>query len=167
MKLQWKKIGQIAMCAAVLLLAVGCKDKKDDPQVPEQETESIVGNVSKPAWTVTDDYDMTASMTAIVKVDMTSLYSDEQLSEAKYELSDEDLLAAFSGDSCLGMAEWIDGVGHIYIGNTNAGVQSVQLKYYSTVLKNIFADTELIPFVVDENKGTVSQPYTPSWALAK
>lgn len=71
---------KMTLFVALILMMVGCKDdKKDEP------AQSIIGNVEKPQWKVTEDYDMTSSMTMVVKVDMTSVYNESQLSEVKFQ----------------------------------------------------------------------------------
>lgn len=43
----------------------------------------------------------------------------------------------------------------------------VQLRFYSPDLKRIFEATETIPYSNDTNKGTIADPYTPEWTVAK
>ena len=82
-----KKIGFIMTICGLLLLAAGCKKGA--------EPDSIIGNQSKPEWTATADYDITASMTAIVGIDLYKSFSEERLAAAGYSLSNDDLTGAF------------------------------------------------------------------------
>lgn len=152
-----KKLFIIASCA-LMLLAAGCKEK---PVVPE----SIIGTTERPVWTDPDDYDMSSSMTAIVKVDLSKIYSAEQLNAANYKQTAEDLVAAFTGDQCLGVAEQVDGLFFLYITAPEDG-GNVTLKHYSSVLKNIFT-AQPVAFRNDQQLGTVSEPYSPAWTVVK
>lgn len=143
---------------ALMLFAAGCKDKPKEP-------ESIIGTTERPAWTDPDDYDMSSSMTAIVKVDMTTTYTAEQLAAANYKLEANDLVAAFSGDKCLGVAEQVDGLFFLYITAPEDG-GNVTLKHYSSVLKNLYT-AQPVAFRNDQQLGTVSEPYSPAWTVVK
>ena len=160
-----KKLMVIASCA-VLLIVAGCKDKNTP------EVESLVGSVATPSWQAPESYDMTSSMTAIVKID-----SAEQLAAVKDKMTDGqivhegDLLAAFSGENCLGVdtihADQA-GLFFLYIaGSSEENPANVQLRYYSTQLSNIFAANESFAFSNDGHLGSVSIPYTPAWSIAK
>lgn len=143
----------------LLLLVVGCNNSEE----PEQ---SIVGYQAKPEWKVSQDYDMSSSMTMIVKVDMTSVYTDQQLSEVRFEVKDNDIMAAYADAVCLGLDTLIDGLNHIYVGATSEGVESFRLKYYSSVLKHIYV-SESIPYEVQGHKGTIGTPFVPKWTIEK
>ena len=147
----------IASCA-LMLLAAGCKQKPVEP-------ESIIGTTVRPVWTDPEDYDMSSSMTAIVKVDLSKTYTAEQLNAANYQQTAEDLLAAFSGDKCLGVAEQVNGLFFLYITAPEEG-SNVTIKHYSSVLKNIFT-AQPVAFRNDTQLGTVSEPYLPAWTVVK
>ena len=149
----------IALCT-LLLMAAGCKDPGK-----QNEPESIIGTTAKPAWTAPADYDMTSSMTAVVKVDLSAVYTVEQLSAAGYKLTGEDLVAAFAGDECLGVATPKDGLFYLYICSPANG-QEVTLKYYSSVLKNVLSAAP-IAFTDGSHLGSIAEPYTPQFAPAK
>ena len=144
MMLQAKNFSMIMLCTA-LLFAAGCKDNSDPYVNP--------GTVEDPQWKITvDTTDMTTSMTAIVKV----AFTDKQ-----------GTLAAFMGDDCCAIADYIEGLYWLYISpaaNVNAGVS---LKFYSPDLKRIYVAKQTFPFVNDGQKGTVSAPYTPEWEVVK
>ncbi|MBO4621639.1 MAG: hypothetical protein J5635_03095 [Paludibacteraceae bacterium] len=152
-----KKFMIIASCA-MMLLAAGCKQKPVEP-------ESIIGTTVRPVWTDPEDYDMSSSMTAIVKVDLSRTYTAEQLNAANYQQTAEDLVAAFSGDKCLGVAEQVDGLFFLYI-TAPEDDGNVTLKHYSSVLKNLYT-AEPFPFRNDQQLGTVLEPYSPKWAVIK
>lgn len=144
MMLQVRNYSLIVLCA---VLFASCEQK--DPYVNP-------GNVEDPQWKVTvDTNDMTASMTAIVKVSFT----DKQ-----------GTLAAFMGDDCGGIADYIDGLYYLYISpSANGGsvLANVQLRFYSPDLKRVFVSKQTFPFVNDGNQGSVSAPFTPEWEVAK
>ena len=146
------------LITCVLLVLAGCKDKPKEP-------DSIIGTTERPAWTNPEDYDMSSSMTAIVQVDLSATYTAEQLAAANYAQTANDLLAAFSGDQCLGVAEQVDGLFFLYITTPEDG-GNVTLKHYSSVLKNIFT-AQPVPFRNDTQLGTVGEPYSPEWTVVK
>ena len=120
----------IILCA-LLLVAAGCK--KDE----EKEPETFVSDKACPTWTVPEVTDMTSSMTAVVKVDLKAQYPDKA---ADFVLNDNDLLAAFSRETCLGTASPQDGLFYLYIAGqeSESGSGMVSLRYYSTHYKNVF-----------------------------
>lgn len=151
-----KKVFVVSMLMSVLFFASCEKDKKSD---------SIISDKSAPAWTVSDNYDLSSSMTAIIKVDLTLTYPT-QVKEASVDAGD--LLAAFNGDKCVGVASPQDGLFYLYIaglptedGNAQAENTPIKLRYYSAVLKNLFVAKETIPFVNDAHMGSVAEPYKP------
>lgn len=143
------------------LFVTSCKNKDNDDINP------LVGDVSKPAWTDPENYDYSSSMTAIVKVDMSGTYSAAQLQTVGYQMTADDMLAAFSGNTCLGVGEWQEDqkAFWLYIAGPESS-DRVTLKYYSSVFKHIYA-AEPIPYQNDGEIGTPSQPYTPSWAISE
>ena len=133
---------------ALAVFFVSCKNT--DPFVDP-------GDTPDPHWEVTIENDMTASMTGVVRVSFAS---------------NEGTLAAFMGNDCCGVADYIDGLYHLYISPANEGtndqsqMSDVQLRFYSPDLKRIFVATEEIPFRNDANLGSIAEPYTPSWKAA-
>ena len=144
MMLQVRNYSLIVLCA---VLFASCEQK--DPYVNP-------GNVEDPQWKITvDTTDMTASMTAIVKVSFTGK---------------QGTLAAFMGDDCGGIADYIDGLYYLYISpSANGGsvLANVRLRFYSPDLKRVFVSKQTFPFVNDGNQGSVSAPFTPEWEVAK
>ena len=154
----------IAVSLTILctLLLPGCKNNRNNPDNPQ----SIIGTTARPGWTKPDIYDMTSSMTAIIKVDMTLTYSAKQLSEADYHQSDNDMLAAFEGENCLGVAEQKNNMFFLYISAPKENTE-VQLRFYSDALRNIYTANESLTFSNDACIGTILYPYTPKFELAK
>ena len=141
MMLQVRNYSLIVLCA---VLFASCEQK--DPYVNP-------GNVEDPQWKITvDTTDMTASMTAIVKVSFTGK---------------QGTLAAFMGDDCGGIADYIDGLYYLYISPSANSNAIVQLQFYSPDLKRVFVSKQTFPFVNDGNQGSVSAPFTPEWEVAK
>lgn len=113
------------------------------------------GNVENPNWTVTVENDMTASMTALVKVSFTS---------------QPGTLAAFIGDDCCGVAEYKPeyGLYWLYISNDQRQTTNdIQLRFYSPDLKRIFVATSTFPFGNETHLGTFTDPLTPDWKVAE
>lgn len=158
MMLQVKNFKIIALCSLFLVALMGCKGRNE----PEQ-TKTIAGNVSKPSWTAPSDYDMTSSMTALVEVDLSLSFKADQL--AGWKLSKDDLLAAFDGNTCLGVAMVKDGQFFLYITSPQEG-NSVSLKYYSASVKNSFTATESVPYQNNSKLGSPADPYMPKWTVS-
>ena len=169
---QVKNCSIIALCA-LLLLAVGCKKEQNAPEQQPQEqsqpqpqpdpepTETLAGNVARPGWTAPDEYDMTSSMTALIKVDLKAQYP--QLA-ADYKLDANDLLGAFSEDTCLGVGTIVDGLFFIYIDATEG---AVTLRYWSAQYKNLFEAKDAFPYANESSLGTVAKPLVPALTVVK
>ena len=155
-----KKLFVISFLLSVLFLASCEKEKK----------ESLIDDKPAPAWAVSDNYDLSSSMTAIIKVDLSLTYPT-QVKEASVD--EKDLLAAFNGDKCVGVASPKDGLFYLYIaglpaedGNAQASENApITLRYYSAVLKNLFVAKETVPFVNDAHKGSVAEPFAPLFVV--
>ena len=157
----------VVLCTLALVAFVGCKNE-------EKESETFVGNVSRPAWTAPADYDYTSSMTAVVKVDLKAQYP---VTGKDFVLNDSDLLAAFSGETCLGVVEPLSLEGDpaealffLYITTPSpfkGEPEGVSLRYYSTHYKNLFEAKDAINFVNDAHLGTVDEPLVPSFVVVK
>ena len=147
-----KKLLLIASCA-LLLLASGCK--KD----PEKEPDTFAGSVARSVWTPADSEDLTSSMTAVVKVDLKAQFPDKA---ADFVLKDDDLLAAFIGETCLGVAQPQEGLFFLFVAAPATDTPSpVTLKYYSRHYSNLFVAADAFPFVNDSHLGTVASPFVP------
>ena len=143
------------LCTLSLCTLVGCKK--------ENEPETLVSNVSRPTWTVPTDYDSSSSMTAVVKVtNLNGQMVNEQI------VNDSDLLAAFSGETCLGVASPQEGLFYLYIAAPITGnPSSVTLRYYSAHYKNLFEAKDAFPFQNDTNLGTVAAPFVPALVVVQ
>jgi hypothetical protein len=104
----------LGIFSVVVLLLVGCK--KDEP-------ETFAANLSRPSWTAVEGGDITLSMTAVVKVDLKAQYPEKA---ADFVLDDKDLLAAFSGETCLGTASPQDGLFFLYVSSPSSASDSTQ-----------------------------------------
>ena len=112
------------------------------------------GETPNPNWELTVENVMLSSMTAIVKVSVTQK---------------EGVLAAFIGDDCCGVTtseNYIDGRYNLYISPSEQG-EDVQLKFYDPDMKRIFMAKKTFKYINDERLGSVSDPYTPEWTVAK
>ena len=141
----------ILLCA-LLLFAAGCKDKN--------APESLNGNVARPTWTAIEVPDMTSSMTAVIKVaNLNGQIVNDSI------VNEDDLLAAFSGETCLGTAQPQDGLFYLFVAGINN--DPVTLRYYSAHYKNLFEAKDAFPFVNDNHLGTVAEPLICNFALLK
>ncbi len=163
-----KQFMVIALCALMCMVA-GCKsDPQKDPTNPDTPvtpvdppapTETLKGNIARPTWTTPTDYDYTSSMTAVLKVDLLAAYPELA---KDYVLQDKDLLAAFIGDKCLGVASPTDGLFYMYIVGSEG---SVTLQYWSAFYSNTFVAKNAFDFQNDAHLGTVSKPVKPSFVV--
>ena len=147
MMLQERNFSKIILCA-VLLLAAGCKDK-EQPVNPYVDP----GTTENPGWVINVENNMTASMTAIVKVSFAQ---------------NEGTLAAFIGEDCCGIAEYKADYGlyWLYLSPAAETGGDVQLRFYSPDLKRIFDAASTFPFSNDTQLGSIAEPYTPEWTVA-
>jgi len=145
--------------AAFVLGAVvlsSCQQKQ-----PEPEPETFMSDKERPTWTAPEKYDYTASMTAVIRMDLKAQYPQKA---ADFVVKDEDVFAAFSGDSCLGVAELKDGLYYLYVVGTEG---AVTLRYYSAHYKNIFEAVNAFDFKNDTQLGTPGAPFIPQWVEQK
>ena len=150
-----------ATCA-LLLLAAGCKPK-EEPVNPDKQ--SFSANVERPTWTATANHDMTSSMTAVVKVDLATQYPDIA---KDFVLNDNDLIAAFSDETCLSVAAPDEGLFYLYIGAPVTGnPSSITLRYYSAYYKNLFEAKDAFPYVSDSRQGNADTPFIPTFVVVK
>ena len=164
----------IFFLALLCLLTVGCKKEQQNapeqqpqeqsqpqPQPDPEPTETLAGNVARPSWTAPDVYDMTSSMTALVKVDLKAQYPKLA---ADYKLDANDVLGAFSGDTCLGVGTIVDGLFFIYIDATEG---AVTLRYWSAQYKNLFEEKDAFTYANESSLGTVAEPLVPALTVVK
>ena len=149
-----KKSFIFALCSLSMVLLVlfsGCKNKEQDP-------ETFASDKTRPVWTAPEKSDMTSSMTAVVKVDLKAQYPSIA---ADFVLNENDLLGAFSGEQCLGVAQLQEGYFFIYINSPAESLSQVTLRYYSAFYKNLFEAKDAFPFKNDDILGTIADPYIP------
>lgn len=145
------------LLCALLLFAAGCKDKN--------APETFASDQPRPTWTAPEKTDMTSSMTAVVKVDLAAQYPE---TAADFVLDDNDLLAAFSGETCLGTAQPQEGLFFLYIAAPVTGnPSSVTLRYYSAHYKNLFEAVNALTFANDAHLGTIAEPLVPTLVVVK
>ena len=136
------------LCTLSLCTLVGCK--KDEP-------ETFISDQARPVWTAPEAGDMTSSMTAVVKVDLKAQYPEKA---SDWQLNDNDLLAAFNGETCLGVASPKEGLFFLYIAGTEG---AVTLRDCSAHYKNFFEAKDAFTFANDAHLGTVAEPFVPVW----
>jgi len=144
----------IILTCSLLLFVAGCKEKNS----PEN---NLSGNSEPPSWTAPVEYDYTSSMTAVIKVDLTLQYPDQA---SDFVIDNKDVLAAFSGENCLGVASPQEGLFFLFMVGAEG---SVTLRYYSAHYKNIFVAENAFSFRNDENLGTVAEPLKPVFKMEK
>lgn len=148
----------ISILCSIFCVLVGCKKDK------EKEPETFMSNVSRPTWKVMDNYDMSSSMTAVVRVDLRGQYPEKA---SDFQLNNQDILAAFSGEEYLGIASPQNGLFFLYIVSPSANKSSSDsesfiLRYYSSYYKNLFVAQDTLVFSNDSQVGTISKPFVPA-----
>jgi len=153
---------QVKNCSKVLAVCVLCSVLCALTSCENPDPFTTQGNVENPNWTVTVENDMTASMTAVVKVSFTS---------------QPGTLAAFIGDDCCGVAEYKPEYGLYWLymskdqrqetNDQRPMTNDIQLRFYSPDLKRIFVATSTYPFHNETNLGTIADPLTPAWKVAE
>ena len=118
--------------------------------------------VERPTWTAVEVPDMTSSMTAVIAVQKLA-----GVTVPDSVVTDNDLLAAFSGETCLGIAQLQDGLFFLYITAPPSVSAAVSLRYWSAHYTNLFIAADAFPFVNDTQQGTVAAPFVPAFELTK
>jgi len=136
---------------SILLLSVaGCKKGVNEPQ-------TIHGNQPRPSWVVTDESNLQSSVTATIKV---TTLNGQAIDDTM--VGADDLLAAFIGEECVGIAEYKDGLFYLYL-SAEEGI--VTLRYYSAYYTNLFEVKDAFVYRNNASIGTVSEPYCPQWVV--
>ncbi len=149
------KLLTIVLCALLLLVA-GCKKEES------KDIQSLKGNAARPTWVAPSEYDYTSSMTAVIRVNLKEQYPT---AAADFVVSDNDLLAAFVGEECVGVAEPLDGLFYLYMAGPKLESEIgllVSLRYWSAQYTNLFEAANAFVFVNDGNQGTVAAPFVPA-----
>ena len=156
-----KKYFAFCMLCALMLGTVvlsGCKKNgKDEPS-------TLISDKEKPAWVAPSDFDMTSSMTAVIRVDLSLTYP-KLIKDAARSIGEGDLLAAFAGDQCIGVTSPEEGLFYLFITTPTKDDAPISLHYYSSILKNLFVSDETFVFDNDQRLGSYSEPYTPHFHL--
>ena len=161
MILQAKNFKVFALCSLFLVGLTACKGNgKNEPS-------TLISDKEKPSWTApVDDYDMSSSMTATVKVDLTINYP-KLIKDAERSIGEGDLLAAFAGNKCIGVTTPQEGLFFLYITPPAEADAVITLHYYSSILKNLFVAEETFTFANDTQLGSYTEPYTPTFVVAQ
>lgn len=162
-----KTLFPLTILACMLAAGCGSDDELVFPVQPPQE--SIIGNMDSPAWALPDGIDMTSSMTAIVSVDLSLTYPSEVAALSgttvgAWSVTAADQLAAFDGETCVGVASLVDGLFFLYV-TRPSGTQPLCFRYYSAQLRNVFVAKDVCTFEPDACQGSVSAPLTPPFQL--
>jgi len=156
-----RKLGlySVLCILSVLTVLFAACDKKDNP-TPEK---NLYGNAARPAWTAPANPDPSISMTAVIAVQKL-----EGITIPDSVVSANDVLAAFSGETCLGIAKYEEGLFFLYIASPVTGnPSSVTLRYYSAHYKNLFEAKDAFRFINDDHLGTIAEPFKPAFVVAK
>lgn len=107
----------------------------------------------KPVWTLPDMHIYPASMTAIIKM---SDYIQPSITEG-------DLLGAFIGNECRGLATYQNGVYLIQVKGDPSETRKVEFRYFCEQTKELFISADNIGFEADITLGTLDTPKTLIW----
>ena len=133
----------ITLFALVGLVFSGCQKENITATDTPGTFGTPNGNVENPMWSVDTNYDYSSSMTAVVEVALTLSYPQ---AANNWHVDSSDMVGAFCGDKCVGVAT---------------------LRYYSSILKNIFYSDVVFPFSNGSQQGTVNQPLRPLFSTDK
>lgn len=149
----------MAIMFGVALLAACSKDNTPVDTIPERNIPT--GNIPTPQWNVAPGYDYSSSMTAVVEVDLMATYPD--ITPADWQVDTSDLLAAFAGETCLGVTSPSDDLFFLYITAPSQDGEEITLRYYSTRLRNVFLADDSFHFENGARHGSVVDPLTPAF----
>lgn len=141
---------KLLLLSILLLSVAGCKKDVNEPQ-------TIHGNQPRPSWVVTDESNLQSSVTATIKV---TTLNGQAIDDTM--VGADDLLAAFIGEECVGIAEYKDGLFYLYL-SAEEGI--VTLRYYSAYYTNLFEVKDAFVYRNNASIGTVSEPYCPQWVV--
>ena len=141
---------KLLLLSILLLSVAGCKKDVNEPQ-------TIHGNQPRPSWVVTDESNLQSSVTATIKV---TTLNGQAIDDTM--VGADDLLAAFIGENCVGIAEYKDGLFYLYL---SAEEGTVTLRYYSAYYTNLFEVKDAFVYRNNASIGTVSEPYCPQWVV--
>ena len=140
----------------LLVSLAACQKEQHITPITTDTTDTHGDTVARPTWTVAPDYDYSRSMTAVVAVDLSQLHSSWQLDTA-------DLLGAFAGEECLGVAAPTADLFYLYIVAPRESSEAITLRYYSAQQQNIYLADTAFPFENGSRQGTTTTPLTPTW----
>jgi len=143
----------------LLVSLAGCQKEQYITPITNDTTDTPGGGtVERPDWSVAPGYDYSRSMTAVVAVDLSRLHSTWRLDTA-------DLLGAFAGEECVGVAAPTSNLFYLFIVAPRASSQVITLRYYSATLRNIYQADVSFPFENGGRQGTTGNPLIPTWTI--
>lgn len=149
----------IVLAALMGLAFTGCKRESITSPIAPGNPELPTSGIDTPAWCVDTNYDYSSSMTAVVRVELSLSYP--QMGDG-WQLSPYDLVGAFCGERCVGVAGPTGSLFFVYITPPDANsTEPITLRYYSAVLRNVFYSDEAFPFKNGDQQGTVTNPLRP------
>ena len=151
----------LLLLAAVLCFA-SCDDKNKPTPTPTEQ--DLYGNAARPTWTAIEVPDMTASMTAVIKVQkLEGIIVNDSIGNK------DDLIAAFSGETCLGVAQYNEETKlfFLFIAGLTDNTNAVTLRYFSAHYKNLFEAKDAFRFANDTQLGSPAEPYIPAFVKAE
>jgi len=101
-----------------------------------------------PVWNINHNAGYYENMTAVVKLPNNL---------AQYA-SEEDRLAAFSGNECRGIGELINGSYFVAIKGTPEDQSNIRFMYYGAKNKYLYQTDDLISFDASQKFGTADEP---------
>lgn len=101
-----------------------------------------------PAWRVDANPDYSVSMTATVVL---------PANLAAYEQA-EDKMAAFIGEECRGVAQFINGAYYLLVKGSPGEQSQISIRYYSARNQYMYTTGAFIPFEADAVYGTADAP---------
>ena len=143
---------------SILLLVSLSACQKEELVTPIVTDSTGTGTVTRPEWSVEPGYDYSRSMTAVVAVDLSQL-------SGTWAADTADLLGAFAGEECVGVANSTAALFYLYIVAPRESSQPITLRYYSSTLQNIYSTDTSFPFENGGRQGSTASPLTPNWRI--
>lgn len=117
--------------------------------------EPVYNTYENPHWNVSSYEGLSESCTIVMDLP----------SNLKPYQDDADVVGAFIGDECRGVSTQQEGLFYIMVVGASDENGNITLKYWSARNKYMYQVNEVIPFEINEQKGTSDAPFVPTFTI--